>query len=567
MSFQPTPEQQAIYDAALTGKHLVIEAGAGSGKTTTLRGIATLPQMLKRGAYFAYNRAVANDAADSFPLHVRCKTGHGFCYGYVIQRSPWMVGRLRLPAQNGRVRAGILGLRGPTHIASGVAPLAPSQVARIALDTVRRFCFSGDDTLTKRHVPRQEGILGLHHPAVQAAILPVAVKAWEDILSPTGQLRWEHDFYVKMAQLAGVHFGAEYLFLDEAQDSNGVTVAIARTQAAGGTQVITVGDRMQTLYAWRGAENGMDALDGGRLFLTKSFRFGHTIAAEANKWLDALEADLRIKGHDPVDSVLAHLEPGQEDAVLCRTNAEAMRRVIAAHAAGRTVALVDGRNPGQQMLKLAEACDQFQAEGWTWHPELQGFNSWGEVLRYVDEDGGTELATGVKLIEEYGTDQIIDAVKRLTPEERASLVVSTAHRSKGREWDRVRIADDFREPKPDETGAVELDRNEGMLAYVAVTRAKKVLDRGPLSYIDQLNPVGAARATNEARERVVLAAVPDPEPAVCGAPRLDGQHNYPKHTWECDRPAGHLARGVQHGQDRFPGYDWTNPGDTLAVSA
>jgi len=69
--------------------------------------------------------------------------------------------------------------------------------------------------------------------------------------------------------------------------------------------------------------------------------------------------------------------------------------------------------------------------------------------------------------------------------DRPDVVVSTAHRAKGLEWDRVRIGDDFRGPRVDgETGATIMPADEELrLAYVAVTRAQKQLDPGSLEYI------------------------------------------------------------------------------------
>ncbi|GAA4155130.1 hypothetical protein GCM10022416_55400 [Actinomadura keratinilytica] len=49
----------------------------------------------------------------------------------------------------------------------------------------------------------------------------------------------------------------------------------------------------------------------------------------------------------------------------------------------------------------------------------------------------------------------------------------------------MKIGRDFRQPKADETGRPgKVPKGEAMLAYVAVTRAKRVLDRGGLDWID-----------------------------------------------------------------------------------
>ncbi|MFY3807728.1 3'-5' exonuclease, partial [Escherichia coli] len=66
----------------------------------------------------------------------------------------------------------------------------------------------------------------------------------------------------------------------------------------------------------------------------------------------------------------------------------------------------------------------------------------------------------------------------------------TAHRSKGREWPSVKIHGDFKAPKPDpKTGLTVLRREEGRLAYVAVTRARELLDDVALDWVHGITAV------------------------------------------------------------------------------
>ena len=58
----------------------------------------------------------------------------------------------------------------------------------------------------------------------------------------------------------------------------------------------------------------------------------------------------------------------------------------------------------------------------------------------------------MQLVDTYGPDQIIAAVDRLSPEEKAQVTVSTAHKAKGREWPSVRIGKGFMAPSVDDHG-------------------------------------------------------------------------------------------------------------------
>jgi superfamily I DNA/RNA helicase len=61
-------------------------------------------------------------------------------------------------------------------------------------------------------------------------------------------------------------------------------------------------------------------------------------------------------------------------------------------------------------------------------------------------------------------------------EEKADVVISTAHKGKGREWRSVKIADDFAACQSDGTTIPEAELR---LFYVAITRAKDELSIDP----------------------------------------------------------------------------------------
>ncbi len=140
--------------------------------------------------------------------------------------------------------------------------------------------------------------------------------------------------------------------------------------------------------------------------------------------------------------------------------------VLTLQQAGEKVALVGG---GDEVVRFAKAARELQDNGYTDYPDLACFESWGEVTTYVEEDEqGGELRLLVKLVTDFGVPVILAALENMLREQDADVIVSTAHKSKGREWHSVQLAGDF---PPDTTSADEL-----RLLYVAVTRAKVNLD-------------------------------------------------------------------------------------------
>lgn len=486
--FQPTGEQEKIRDAYLSGGPLAVTAGAGTGKTSTLVLLGEAKPARVR--YVAFNKSIALEAERKFPKWVRPSTAHSLAWQAVGARfRDRMDSQRHMPAKE---VARILRITEPLKLSERV--LAPHQVARLTLETVTQFCYSAAPEPDGWHVSHVKGIDSPGDKAVlRDALVPLAKRAWDDLMAADGRLRFQHDHYLKYWQLGEPVIDADVLFIDECQDLNPVLEAVIARQDA---QVIAVGDACQQLYAWRGATDALERLgQGNRLALSQSFRFGPAVAAEANKWLGLLNADLRLSGTPSIPSRLGTAE--QPRAILARSNAGVMKQVIEQVSAGRKVAMPSPRPGvpgGAEIERLAKAAMSLKQGRGTDHPELMAFQTWAEVQDYAANDpGGEDLAVLVNLIDEHTPEKILTLTARLVEERYAEVIVSTVHKAKGREWESVLIAD-FRRPKkdPDDDEVPLPPRDQMMAAYVAVTRAKVLLDRGPLSFVDEYLRAGAA---------------------------------------------------------------------------
>jgi hypothetical protein len=471
----PTHEQTEVIAAFRSGGDMVIQAGAGTGKTLTLQMLSAGER--RRGLYIAFNKAIAQQARRRFPPSVRCRTSHSLAYqavGYAYAH------RMQVPRMPSWQVAAILGINRSTTIRIGDRVVTGRTLAYIAMRTVREFCYSASEHLCIDHVPRQRGIDEDHHPELAGLVLPYAELAWSDVRrTEGGQLKVEHDHYLKMWQLRGPWLPSEFILLDEAQDTNPAVEAVVLAQRDH-AQLALAGDSAQQIYAWRGARDVMAGFDGRQLPLTQSFRFGGALAAEANRWLSLAGAPIRLRGHPGIPTKIGRT--GAPDAILCQTNAGAMDEVMRLLADGRRVALVGGGGP---LRDLAQAALDLKAGNGTVHYELLLFKTWGEVQEYVEDDPeGADLLPFVNVIDDLGADTVLAAVTQLTQESDAEVVVSTAHRAKGREWGSVRIAYDFVPPQDAEEGQLKpIPAEFARLAYVAVTRARQQLDLSGLSWI------------------------------------------------------------------------------------
>jgi len=107
------------------------------------------------------------------------------------------------------------------------------------------------------------------------------------------------------------------------------------------------------------------------------------------------------------------------------------------------------------------------------------------VVEFAKSGEGDHLLTFVNLVESRGEGQLMWALNRTANEEMSDVVVSTAHKAKGREWSEVRLMDDFLRSQPKRARAGEKPRQNGhdpaevRLFYVALTRAKECIDVPP----------------------------------------------------------------------------------------
>jgi hypothetical protein len=155
MKHKPTAEQQLVIDAFISPDRptLVVQAGAGCGKSSTLK-MAAQAQPNRRGLYVAYNKALASEARRDFPGAVDCRTAHSLAFGPVGSQYRARLDGPRVPAKQA---AEILGFNSPVQIADELAPLAPAKLARLVLEGVGRFLNSADNEPAAEHAVLVDG--------------------------------------------------------------------------------------------------------------------------------------------------------------------------------------------------------------------------------------------------------------------------------------------------------------------------------------------------------------------------------------------------------------------------
>lgn len=562
---KPTPEQEAI--VASKAEVLKIKAGAGTGKTTTLRALAAhYPR--ERTLYLAFNKAIKEEAQRKFPSHVRAMTAHGLAYANVGK----YYGNTPNKLSHGDLK--------PFHVMAQLEKSVKKMPGGLhmlyagrVLETIKNFLVSGDPDLAREHIALG-GSPGEKAHFNPDQLLIDSVYVWECMQDLESPVPMTHDGYLKLFQLEMPDLGYDIVLLDEAQDTNPVTQALVGSQPS---RLIYVGDEHQAIYGFRGASNAMALVDADEeFFLSGSFRFGKAVADVANALLEAKgETELRIRGLGG-PSVLGELPRNQPFAFISRGNSSLFRRAVDALKAYESFGFV-GPLTNYRFDLIEQTYRLMAGKGPINDPFLKAFESFQALEEYGEMMGDREIQSRCKLVTTYEhripslVMQIQSQAQTFPGDRKVDVVLSSAHRSKGLEFDNVHLADDFLDFFDEEKGEWKnfvVDPNdpatlenadkleEVNLQYVAATRAKKVLCVGQklMDFLNHHNKV-AARGPEVPEKPVPQEKLPPKSKKTSRlrqlqtgtAPAGRGRPSFPAPTPSANAPAGGRPRKVATG--------------------
>lgn len=471
----PTQEQQAIIDHAVpTGGALKVIAYAGTGKTSTLVELAQA-NATSDILYLAFNKSVESDGQMRFPTNTLVKTGHALAYNAVGKFFRSNIGNI----YNWQIVK-----------AYGISLYEAS----LTLATLENYLNSADDLLGEERVV--EDHLGRFPEGLyKERILYLAARLWRDMGESINNMPMTHSGYLKLFALQHSNLGYPIVMLDEAQDTNPVMLGIMLDQMKNGSRVYFVGDPYQQVYSWRGAEDAMSKIEAPELYLTQSFRFGPDIAGFASKLLAKMFNNQRpLIGLDSIQSKLSVIDKSK--TIICRTNAGLVKAAYGATLSDQTINV---NGPDKFTQVLSDIDDLFALYSGNRasikSSRIAYHANFGKLKIYAAEALDQELGSKIGILEDYLKEwpkvkEVIEShLVVLDPD----ITLTTCHKAKGLEWDRVQIGPDFAklhvEDQVDSEGRAILkraikgrsDKPDGInqeevnLIYVACTRAKEVL--------------------------------------------------------------------------------------------
>jgi F-box protein 18 (helicase) len=460
-----TKEQQAIVGCDLEpGQTLKVMAFAGTGKTSTLVAYAKArPRM--RFLYLAFNKSVQLEAAARFPSNVVARTAHALAF-----RTHGHPHKDRL----------VPGFRANTVMQA--LGLSRYEDARFTIETLTNYLITAAAKVTKWHIPHQARIFYDQCKSALPDFVDLANRLGRRMCDKTDpDIGMLHDGYLKLYQLSNPVLDFDCILLDEAQDTNPVTSAIvmAQTQPHNGrcpASIILVGDSHQQIYSFRGARDTLTKIKTDRtMYLTRSFRFDNNIARVANMVLSNFKGETQPLVGTPCNNLKPRWN-AERYTVIARTNATVFDKAVQLLSKAVAVGFVGGV-AGYRLNRMKDVYYLFAGrrerinDGY-----IKGFSDYRSLRAYAAAVEDMELLSICKVVENYRErlPRLVDEITaRAGTTEDARVLLTTAHKSKGLQWENVLLMGDFLDLVDADgqlTDPAGSDPDEFNLIYVAMTR-------------------------------------------------------------------------------------------------
>lgn len=501
MAFIPSPQQAAFLSWIENGHgSAILIAVAGAGKTTTL--VQATKKMTGTVFLGAYNKKIADEIGHKLQQEgvdinrVRSATFHSAGFSALRRVAP----RIQVDKNGEKVPNLIVRQMahkfGEDRATFGAIRSFVSRWVSLAKNHGMGFLHPMHDAEAWLHLVEHygldedlpEGFSADDMVADAIKVLELSNEQWDTLI--------DFDDMVYLPLVKNVRmFANDWVLIDEAQDTNPTRRALAKKMLKPTGRMVAVGDPCQAIYGFTGADN--DAMDIIRrefnaidLPLTVTFRCPKEVVALARTWVSHIEA--APSAPEGKVSEIAYEEIMKTptfrstDVILCRNTKPLVQTAYALIRKG-IGCTIEGRDIGNGLVVLikkmrARGLDAL-ARKINAHMEIEGQRLLAKgkesqaaslqdkcdtILLLIDrvtETGNATLEGLLSLISSMFSDSHPGTGQRI-------LTLSTVHKAKGREWDRVFLLGRtayMPSPYARQQWQQEQERN---LIYVAVTRSK-----------------------------------------------------------------------------------------------
>lgn len=470
-----------------------VSSYAGTGKTHTLIGCAKVNPKAKK-LYICFNKSVQQEGVKKFKNqgveNIDVVTAHSIAYRSISPK-----GELTFSVRVYDLLTLFKKPKTPTNFF----------LFKTGLSLFTYYCNSSylvieDIDLEKEVVPHLT--MSEYSSLIKKQngfIYDIAKGLWTAMES--GKMAITHDFYLKKYQLSNPVLDYDIIYFDEGQDANPCMLDVFTKQSC---SKVIIGDTHQAIYGWRGAVDALEKSDFKNFYLTESYRFHEGIANVANH---ILNKKIDLFGLPTIPPLVGLGKPfdskNGSNAYLGRTNLSVLSHAIDLVESGRTTGF-SYEGSINNSIYTADGVSVYDVYGLFSNQKkyirsefIKSFSSWKEFTSYVKESEEAELSILGNLVTKYKS-SIFSLIKKLKQYEKPKgleidTIYSTAHKSKGLEYDNVFLLDgfltnnilqSFTKQRRDSFNSLPQEvvsniegkvKEEFNLLYVACTRAKNNL--------------------------------------------------------------------------------------------
>jgi DNA helicase II / ATP-dependent DNA helicase PcrA len=448
--------------------NIIVNAAPGSSKTSsTVEALYRLPEdVRKKSIALAFNTDIKDELEARVPPGVQAKTFHSLCFGVLSKNFKGV----QLEKIKGAKMDGItIALVGDDESKSDLreAISATAALAKSTLSETPEEIGNVIDQYDLDATDERDALIDYTQRALKVCAMQTSLINFEDMI----WLVSKHNLECPKYPLVTV---------DEAQDSSKMRIDIIHRVMDANSRAAIFGDRRQALYSWAGAdEHSMDnlqrSLNCKSFPLSISYRCAKSIVREAQKlepsieWSpDAPEGIVEDCGEDKM-----MLEARAGDFIISRVNAPLVKLCFQFLRVGQP-ANIQGRDVGRSLGWMVRRAKKDTIPAFlTWLRDWE----FEEVDRLTKKDFDTTVihdkAGCLKVLCENARSikELMNNIKLMFVDNdkngEGQIILTTAHRSKGKERDRVWLLEKtFKFPK---------SLAEDNVRYVSITRARNSL--------------------------------------------------------------------------------------------
>jgi superfamily I DNA/RNA helicase len=482
MTFKPSKYQEAIFRFITEGTgNAIVQAVAGSGKTTTLVEALKCTEGRGKALFCAFNKAIVQELEKRAPKNVKVATLHSLGYGIMARNLA-----RKLTVNDDKVRGIVRAmLDRDATIPDNATPMI-TQLVRLVQSCTLEGTPEDIEWVADHYGVLTNGTSVYHLSQWVRAVIQESTQRALD-----GEVDFNDMVYVTALKLRDGKWKTwtyDWVFVDEAQDLSVSQRIILEHLMGPNSRLVAVGDEAQAIYGFRGADVDSMKLLGEHfkcveLPLSICYRCPKSHVDLAKASVPQIEAaETAIEG--TVESIGAEALPARVedgDLVMCRRNAPLLPLALQVIALGKK-ATVMGRDIGTGLVKLIQKAARRSNNLLEALRNLADYrdNECAKLMHLDKEAQAQQLMDRVECIEVLSdglttVNQLVSRIESVFSDDAKGVVFSSIHRAKGLEADRTFIVEFERMPLVWRNQRDWQFKQEVNLRYVALTRAKKAL--------------------------------------------------------------------------------------------